>query len=76
VLSLSVETLWEDIMTKHIADHRTPSDISRRKHFWALDKFGEDSPHPAVKILTQRPQDRTDGPRLQHFLRIARGQTA
>jgi hypothetical protein len=61
-------------MTKHIADHRSPSTTPRSKHFWTLHLARDDSPHPAVRALSQRPQTRSDAPRLQHYLRIERGE--
>lgn len=69
-------------MTKHLADHRSPSDtpspaLGRRTHFWALEKQAtEDRPHAAIRTLLQRPQDRSDAGRLAQYLRIARGRTA
>ncbi|SEN12917.1 hypothetical protein SAMN05216227_100811 [Pseudorhodobacter antarcticus] len=62
-------------MTKHLADHRTAPDAPRQQHFWALAKH-EGATHPAVRALTQRPTERDDAQRLQHFLRIERGHTA
>lgn len=64
-------------MTKHLADHRTPADTPRRKHFWALERRGEETkPHPAIRSLSQRPIERTNSARLAQFLRIERGETA
>lgn len=64
-------------MTKHLIDHRSAPETTRKKHFWAIERrCGTDTPHPAVRALTQRPQDRTMGPRVQHYLRIDRGVTA
>ena len=61
-------------MTKHIADHRSPPDTPRRKHFWALEKRKEDAaPHPAIRALSQRPRATTNSQRLRQYLRIARG---
>lgn len=61
-------------MTKHLADHRKPSDTPRRTNFWAIEKRGEKAPlHIAVRTLSQRPQPRSDGLRLQQYLRIERG---
>lgn len=69
--------LWEDKMTKHLTDHRSPSDTARKLHFWAIGRRADmDTPHPAIRALTQRAQDRNDGPRVQHYLRIERGVTA
>ena len=64
-------------MTKHIADHRSPPDTPRRRNFWALEKRKEGAaPHPAIRVLSQRPQASDDGQRLRHYLRIERGVTA
>ncbi|OYU38842.1 MAG: hypothetical protein CFE33_13500 [Pseudorhodobacter sp. PARRP1] len=59
-------------MTKHRADHRTAPTGSRVKNFLRL----EHSPSAAPRALHQRPQTTDDAKRLQHFLRIARGQQA
>lgn len=64
-------------MTKHLADHRSAPQTARKKHFWAIEQRGpKETPHPAIRALNQRPQDHTDGPRIQHYLRIDRGVTA
>lgn len=64
-------------MTKHLADHRTPSTMPRRTHFWSLEQRRDDAPvHVAIRTLSQRPQPRTDGLRLKHYLRIERGKLA
>lgn len=64
-------------MTKHLTDHRNAPNIARKKHFWAIERRGDgDIPHPAIRALNQRPQDRKDGPRVEHYLRIERGVTA
>ena len=61
-------------MTKHLADHRTAPQTSRRKHFWAIEQRSEkDVPHPAIRTLNQRPKGHSDAPRVQHYLRIERG---
>jgi hypothetical protein len=61
-------------MTKHLADHRTPSDTVRRANFWAIEQRREDAPlHKSIRSLSQRPQPRTDTIRLRHYLRIERG---
>lgn len=64
-------------MTKHLADHRNAPQTARKKHFWAIElRSGKDAPHPAIRALNQRPQGQSDGPRVQHYLRIDRGVTA
>ncbi|RUS64935.1 hypothetical protein EGN72_02300 [Pseudorhodobacter sp. E13] len=64
-------------MTKHLADHRNPPNLLRRKYFWALERTAnETAPHPVIKTLSKRAQPRTDASRMQHFLRIERGEMA
>ncbi len=64
-------------MTKHLADHRSAPDVARKKHFWAIERRGaNDTPHPTIRSLNQRPKNQSDGSRVQHFLRIERGATA
>ncbi|MDN5785782.1 hypothetical protein [Pseudorhodobacter sp.] len=64
-------------MTKHLADHRSAPDTPRKKHFWAMGRRDESAgPHPAIRALSQRAQSRSDAPRLRHYLRIERGETA
>ena len=64
-------------MSKHLADHRAASEGGRAKHFTALDKQrGPEGSHPATRQLSARPVARSDGRRMQEFLRIERGEKA
>ncbi len=64
-------------MTKHLADHRSAPQTARKKHFWAIERRGtSETPHPAIRTLNQRPKGQSDSPRMQHYLRIDRGEMA
>jgi hypothetical protein len=64
-------------MSKHLADHRSPSDGGRAKNFVAVErKSGAEGSHPASQEVTRRAKDRNDGRRMQEFLRIDRDQLA
>jgi hypothetical protein len=56
------------MMTRHLADHRTPTTGARLKHFLRLAKAPRDSWH--------RSRDGAGHVRLAQFLRIARGRWA
>lgn len=65
-------------MSRHLTDHREPSDGSRVKNFTQLDReTGAEGSHPAAQALNRRPAGRTErNARLAEFTRIDRGRTA
>lgn len=59
-------------MTKHLADHRSPSQGERSVQFLAIEKANHDKHWQA---LHQQPRLREEtSPRLREFLRIERGE--
>lgn len=61
-------------MTKHLADHRTPSDGSRVKNFARIDSKRDET---VWNLARQQPRERSkDSTRLAEFTRIERGITA
>lgn len=61
-------------MTRHLADHRTPSQGARFVRYLAIDRTEGDG---AVWRKLLRPQSPATGNRrLVEFLRIARGRSA
>ena len=64
-------------MSKHIADHRVPSDGGRARNFVAVErKSGAEGSHPASREVTRRAKDRNDARRMQEYLRIDKDQLA
>jgi hypothetical protein len=64
-------------MTKHLADHRSPSQGGRVKNFVNVEKLsGDEGSHPASKKLAKRGVERSDTRRMQEYLRIERGHKA
>lgn len=65
-------------MTRHLADHRKPSQGARLREFVMLDRAqGKEGSHPASVSLLQRPKGLAEtNRRLTEFLRIARGREA
>lgn len=64
-------------MTKHLVDHRSPSQGGRFKNFVNVEKnSGEEGSHPASRKLAKRSVERSDARRMQEYLRIERGHKA
>ena len=58
-------------MTKHLADHRTPSDGSRVKNFARIESKRDET---VWNLARQQPRDRSaENKRLAEFTRIERG---
>ena len=57
----------EDSMTRHLIDHRSPSQGSRVRHFMRLSRAESPAWH--------RSESFTGNSRLVHYCRIARGWT-
>ena len=53
---------------RHLADHRTPTDGGRVKHFLRIARSARETWH--------RPMTKSGNVRLQQFLRIERGHLA
>lgn len=61
-------------MTKHIADHRSPSNGGRLKHFL---RIARDSSDAVWRATWSRPLNRPKGNRrVVEYIRIARGRLA
>ncbi|MBI1171182.1 hypothetical protein GC209_07250 [bacterium] len=59
-------------MTKHLADHRTPSTGGRLKHFL---RIARDRSEVAWHAVWQRPRDlRNESRRVVEYVRIERGE--
>jgi len=64
-------------MSRHIFDNRAPSDGGRVRHFYRIEKAGDEQASRAViRRLHQRPRPTASPGYLGQFLRIARGITA
>jgi hypothetical protein len=59
-------------MTRHLADHRSPSDGGRVRHFLRLAREGGG----IWKRLARAPRRHDGSRRVLEFLRIARGRSA
>jgi hypothetical protein len=59
---------WEERMSRHLADHRTPTSGVRLKHFLRLARSPRETWH--------RSRKGAGAARVAQFLRIARGRTA
>jgi hypothetical protein len=65
--SFVVSQPWEDVMSRHLADHRKATTGSRVKHFLRLARTPRET--------WQRPRGSAGAGRLIQFLRIERGRT-
>jgi len=64
-------------MSRHVFDNRTPSDGGRLRHFYRIEKAGDEhAGHTIIRRLHQRPQIIASPGHLGRFLRIERGITA
>lgn len=63
-------------MTRHVLDHRSPSEGERVKQFVEIARrAGAEEAHPTIRALSERSREAGAGQRLAEFLRIQRGWT-